>query len=163
MPWPTDMSRLLLRGVAVAALAFLAACTQPEMTADTTGYSTVPAAPVAAAPERVVMLTINFDFDSHRIRPEAYQLLDNLAVAMHDPSLVGYRFDINGHTDIVGRLGYNIALSTLRAQAVVNYLVARGVPRESLHVQGFGPLQLLDPAHPASGVNRRVEVVSIRP
>ena len=83
-------------------------------------------------------------------------------MAMNDRRLAGYHFDINGHTDITGRLAYNIALSILRAEAVVDYLASRGVPRDVMRAQGFGPLQLLDPANPRSGVNRRVEIVSIR-
>lgn len=113
--------------------------------------------------ERRIMLTVNFDFDSYRVRPESYAVLDNVAVALVDQRLRGATFEINGHTDITGRLGYNLGLSMLRAGAVVDYLSARGVPPASMRAQGFGPLQLLDPANPASGVNRRVEIVAIGP
>jgi outer membrane protein OmpA-like peptidoglycan-associated protein len=128
-----------------------------------------PPAPVAdlpppppVTPDRTVVIAVNFAFDSHRISPEYYATLDALAGAMTNQLLSGYHFDIDGHTDLSGRLGYNIALSQLRALAVANYLAARGVPRESMHVQGFGPLHLLDPVNPFSPANRRVEVTSIR-
>lgn len=150
MLWPTEFARVLARGAAAVALLVLVGCAEPTPTA----------APMAVAPDHILMLTINFDFDSHRIRPEAYPLLDNVAIALRDQRLAGYHFDLNGHTDIIGRLGYNIALSNLRAQAVADYLAARGVPGDSLHVQGFGPLQLLDSANPANPANRRVEIVS---
>jgi outer membrane protein OmpA-like peptidoglycan-associated protein len=147
-----------IRAAAVLLLTLdLSACVQPPPPAPDPGP-----APVATTPDRVVELTVNFDFDSHYIRPESYPLLDNVARALQDRRLAGYHFDINGHTDIVGRLGYNIALSTLRASAVVEYLAARGVPREAMRVQGFGPLQLLNPANPAGAENRRVEIVSVR-
>jgi outer membrane protein OmpA-like peptidoglycan-associated protein len=62
-------------------------------------------APVVSVPsERRVLLTINFDFDSHTIRPSSYPLLDNVAVALNDQRLRGFHFEINGHTDITGRL-----------------------------------------------------------
>lgn len=118
--------------------------------------------PAMASMERRVIANVDFDFDSARIRPESYAVLDNTAAAMGDPRLNGLRFDINGHTDVTGRLGYNVALSTLRAEAVVDYLVARGVPRDRMHPQGFGPLQLLDSYNPSSPINRRVEIVATR-
>ena len=112
--------------------------------------------------ERRIISSVNFDFDSYRIRPESYGLLDNAAVALNDPQLQGLRFEINGHTDITGRLGYNIGLSMLRATAVVDYLAARGVPRERLRSQGFGPLQPYDAYNLRSPANRRVEIVALR-
>jgi OOP family OmpA-OmpF porin len=144
------MKRLLT----LLVLATLSACQAPPP----------PPAPVVMAPaERRIMLTINFDFDSHTIRPSSYPLLDNLAIALNDERLRGSHFEINGHTDIIGRLGYNIGLSYMRAGAVMDYLAARGVPANSMQPQGFGPLQLLDPANPASPANRRVEIVAISP
>lgn len=112
--------------------------------------------------ERRIVSAVNFDFDSYRIRGDSYALLDNAAIALNDPQLAGLRFEINGHTDITGRLGYNISLSMLRATAVVDYLAARGVPRERMRAQGFGPLQPFDAYNPRSPVNRRVEIVALR-
>ena len=107
-------------------------------------------------------MTVYFDFDSHTIKPESYRDLDAVARAFADQRLSGLRYDINGHTDIVGRLAYNVALSQLRAQAVIDYLAARGVPRDEMRAQGFGPLELINRANPASPENRRVEIVSVR-
>ena len=113
----------------------------------------------SSATERRVVANINFDFDSSRIRPDSYQVLDNVAVALNDPRIVGLRIEVDGHTDVIGRFGYNVALSMLRAQSVVQYLAARGVPQERMLPQGFGPLQLFDSYNPASPTNRRVEIV----
>lgn len=112
--------------------------------------------------ERRIVSAVSFDFDSYRICGDGYALLDNAAIALNDPQLAGLRFEINGHTDITGRLGYNIALSMLRATAVVDYLAARGVPRERMRAQGFGPLQPFDAYNPRSPANRRVEIVALR-
>lgn len=152
----TDFTRFAKITLVMAAIGGLAGCAQP---------APPPApepAPAPVTPDRILELSVYFDFDSHEIRTESFPLLDNLARALVDRRLAGYHFDVNGHTDITGRLGYNIALSVLRAQAVVDYLAARGVPREIMHPQGFGPLQLLNPANPAGPENRRVEIVSIR-
>ena len=112
--------------------------------------------------DRTAIISVNFDLDGHRIRPEYYASLDAVAAAMLSQQLAGYTFIVDGHTDVSGRLGYNLALSLLRAQAVVDYLSARGVPREVLRPQGFGPLNLLDPGDPYNPDNRRVEVTSVR-
>ena len=141
------MSRLL---PVLLMLTMLSACAAP----DDVSYTST---------ERRIMLTVNFDFDSHTIRPDGYQVLDNLSAALVNERLRGVTFEINGHTDIVGRLGYNLGLSMLRAGAVVDYLAARGVPGNAMRAQGFGPLRLADPNNPASGVNRRVEVVAVGP
>ena len=143
------MKRILL----ITALATLAAC-QPVP---------APVATPTAAPawDRRIILSINFDFGSHTIRPSSFPLLDNVAVALNNERLRGSHFEINGHTDIIGPLGYNIGLSYLRAGAVMDYLAAHGVPSDSIRLQGFGPLQLLDTANPASPANRRVEIVAI--
>ncbi len=137
---------------ALALLGMMAAC------------APVPPMPYEAAPmfERRIVSAVNFDFDSYRIRPESFALLDNAALALNDPQLGGLRFEINGHTDISGRLAYNISLSMLRATAVANYLAARGVPPDRMRPQGFGPLQPFDPYNLRSPANRRVEIVALR-
>ena len=139
---------------ALALLGMIAAC------------APVPPMPMSydAAPmfERRIVSAVNFDFDSYRIRPESFALLDNAALALNDPQLGGLRFEINGHTDISGRLAYNIALSMLRATAVADYLAARGVPPGRMRPQGFGPLQPFDAYNLRSPVNRRVEIVALR-
>lgn len=144
-----------IRLVATAALlAALSACA-PTGTAPT-AYDPTPAPQF----ERRIIGAVNFNFDSYRIGPDSYPLLDNVAAALNDPQLAGLRFEINGHTDISGRLDYNISLSMLRATAVVNYLAARGVPIDRMRAQGFGPLQPID--YPSNPANRRVEVVALR-
>jgi len=130
------------------------------------GCVAAPPGPVAylAPPvfERRIVSAVNFGFDSYRIRGESFALFDAAALALNDPQLGGLMFEINGHTDVTGRLGYNIALSMLRATAVVDYLSARGVPRERMRAQGFGPLQPFDAYNPRSPANRRVEIVALR-
>ena len=141
---------LALSGVLLGALAACAPVQQPYP------YGTGPAL------DRRVIVAVNFDFNSYRIRPDSFAALDNAALALNDPRLYGLTFEVNGHTDLSGRLGYNISLSMLRATAVADYLAARGVPRERMRPQGFGPLQLYDASDPRSPANRRVEIVAVR-
>jgi outer membrane protein OmpA-like peptidoglycan-associated protein len=147
---PAEASR---RALLLAAPAALVACqaANPE------------AARIAQMTTRGVVLTVNFDLNAYAIRPDAAEVLGPLAEALQDPVLDGFGFDINGHTDSTGRLGRNMALSELRAAAVVDFLAARGVRRATLRAQGFGPLQPLTPATPRAAANRRVEVFAVPP
>jgi outer membrane protein OmpA-like peptidoglycan-associated protein len=118
---------------------------------------------MAEAPAaRSIILTINFQLNSWTISNESKAALDNVATAMRDQRLAGTRYLIQGHTDVTGRLGHNMALSKLRAAAVSDYLVTRGVDRSILTSEGFGPLRLAEAANPKSPANRRVEIVASR-
>lgn len=143
-----ERRRFLLGGGALAALA---GCASPETER------------IAALTTRGIVLTVNFDLGSYALRPEAREVLDPLAAAMNDPRLFNHSYEVNGHTDSTGRFARNMALSDLRAAAVVDYLVAQGVARRRLRPQGFGPLQPLTPQNPRAGINRRVEVFAIPP
>jgi outer membrane protein OmpA-like peptidoglycan-associated protein len=79
------------------------------------------------------------------------------------PQYEGLIFLIVGHTDSVGSAAYNQELSVRRADSVVAYLLAKGVPEKRLIGIGRGKNQPLDPAHPESDANRRVEVEVLRP
>ncbi len=107
----------------------------------------------------VVNLQINFASGSSKISSEARDQLDQLGRAMKYPELEDLRFQIAGHTDAVGSAQYNKVLSQKRAEAVVGYLVSEySITPSRLQSIGFGEENLIDPANPASGKNRRVEV-----
>ena len=77
-----------------------------------------------------------FDFDTANLGYAATNLLNDMAeqVSTFNPS----RIVLAGHADRSGNEGYNMALSVKRANAVANYLVSRGVPRNTFVVQGLG-------------------------
>ena len=105
---------------------------------------------------------INFDFNSAAIRPESYRNVGAIADALHNPILLGYGFLVIGHTDSVGGRAYNVGLSQRRAEAIVAALVNPfGVNPAILQPVGMGEEQLRDPAHPTSGVNRRVQLINV--
>lgn len=99
-----------------------------------------------------------FDFDSDRIRPEAGQNLRNLAASLDkypNTSLL-----VVGHTDSIGRPGYNQDLSERRAHSASNYLASQGVARARLQATGRGQHDPIATNETESGrqMNRRVEV-----
>ena len=105
---------------------------------------------------------VDFDFNSAVIKPSSYRTVGAIADALHNPILLGYGFLVIGHTDSVGGREYNIGLSQRRADAIVAALVDPfGVNPAVLQPVGLGEEQLRDPAHPTSGVNRRVQLINV--
>ena len=79
---------------------------------------------------REVPDTVTFAFDSAVLEPEARAILDRQADWIRQFPEV--RFRVYGHTDLVGSAAYNHQLGQRRAEAVVAYLVGRGVSRDRL-------------------------------
>ncbi len=104
-------------------------------------------------------VSVPFKFDKYALTPDAKQDLDKLA----DEVKADKRFFIavEGFTDSVGSKTYNQALSRRRADAVVEYLVAKhDIPIYRIHTIGLGEEKPVDDAHSraARAKNRRVEV-----
>lgn len=66
-----------------------------------------------------------------------------------------------GHTDTVAPIKYNRRLSLLRAKAVVDVLVSKGVDRAIIEIEYYGKEKLLieTPDGVAEPRNRRVEII----
>jgi outer membrane protein OmpA-like peptidoglycan-associated protein len=114
--------------------------------------------PELAEPPLMRLQNVLFDFDRSNLRPEADAILmPVLDMLQRDPSL---SVDIEGHADWMGSDDYNIRLSQRRAQAVVDWLVARGIARERLVAVGKGEREPIATNDTAEGrqLNRRVEV-----
>ena len=68
-----------------------------------------------------------------------------------------FKIQISGYTDDVGSQEDNLELSNKRAQAVVNYLVKKGISVDRMVAKGFGELDPIAPNNTESGraLNRR--------
>ena len=109
-----------------------------------------------------VNLYVNFAFNSSDLTSDARITLDRLGAALRDQRLAAFSFLIAGHTDAKGGVEFNQKLSERRADAVRSYLIAQfGIAAERLSAKGYGKSQLLDPANPEDGVNRRVQIINI--
>lgn len=102
-------------------------------------------------------LLINFELGSATLTAQARSNAKSFAEALNAPELAGHRFVLDGHTDSTGSSQTNAALSQARAEAVKSFLVAQGVDAKRLDAKGYGSTKPVDPRHPASAVNRRVE------
>jgi len=71
-----------------------------------------------------------------------------------------YQVEVIGHTDTLGDLPFNQALSLSRAKAIRGALVRDGVDSGAISVAGRGKLDLLVPTadHAVEPRNRRVEI-----
>jgi outer membrane protein OmpA-like peptidoglycan-associated protein len=102
---------------------------------------------------------INFDFDKFEIKEESFYILDEIAdVMLSDPKL---KLEIQGHTDNIGGIEYNLTLSENRAKSVFDAIVARGVEASRLRYRGFGFSRPISNNETPEGQakNRRTEFV----
>lgn len=101
---------------------------------------------------------ILFEFDKWVIRADVVPELDQWAEYFKkNPQVTAA---IYGHADSTGPATYNQTLSDRRAQAVVNYLIAKGVDPQRFVTEGFGESQPVAPNTTKEGrqKNRRVEL-----
>lgn len=105
---------------------------------------------------------IHFDFDKHDIRQDAQEVLDKLITVMQEyPSL---RINAGAHTDSRGSNQYNQKLSQRRANAAMEYMLAKGIETNRLMTNSFGEQQLFNACSDGTvcnakqhQANRRVE------
>lgn len=107
--------------------------------------------------EQVALESVLFAFDESVLDAAAQGRLDEVAAAMRKNRYLV--MEVNGHTDVVGPDGYNLALSERRAQAVIDYLVKEGVDPNRLELAYHGSrLPAADNTTPdGRRQNRRVE------
>lgn len=91
---------------------------------------------LASINKPVVVENIFYDFDRATLRPESTQALDELVQVLNDNPNV--TIEMASHTDRKGTDEYNISLSSRRARAVTDYLIAHGVAPDRLQSQGYG-------------------------
>jgi outer membrane protein OmpA-like peptidoglycan-associated protein len=128
----------------------------------------VPNLPLPLVEGVVVRLSnIYYNFNDATLRPDARQDLDGLTQLLKTyPDMT---IEIGSHTDSRGDAAYNANLSQRRAESVVLYLQAKGIPTKQLTAKGYGESQLRNNCkdevactEPEHQVNRRVEFKILR-
>lgn len=106
----------------------------------------------------VVLKNIFFDFDKYTLKPESESELNKLIQFLNlNPTI---HIQLNGYTDSVGTEEHNLTLSQHRAQAVINYLISKGISATRLSAKGYGSSHPIAPNDTEEGraLNRRTEL-----
>ncbi len=100
---------------------------------------------------------VHFATAKFRVLPDSFPLLNQVVQVLHDwPKM---KIGIQGHTDSIGGEASNMRLSQKRAEAVRDYLVAKGIEPERLEATGYGPTKPIASNKTERGraANRRTE------
>ena len=108
--------------------------------------------------EKQIIPMVNFEFDSDKLKKEAFPILDNIVKTLNADS--SKKAVIKGHTDNIGSIEYNLDLSKRRAESVRKYLVSKGIAPERLTCYGYGESMPIATNETEEGraKNRRVEI-----
>jgi OmpA-OmpF porin, OOP family len=102
---------------------------------------------------------IFFDSGKHDLLSESFAELDILNELLRKNKNI--KIEIGGHTDAIGSDIDNMELSKNRANAVLKYLIAKGVSSDRILSKGYGETKFISNNSTEEGkkLNRRVEFV----
>lgn len=118
--------------------------------------------PVPSIEANSLLITLDsgilFDVDKYNLRPEAEEVLKNLAIVLKEADIKV--FEVDGHTDSDAGDKHNQVLSENRANAVKNFLTSQGITAE-ITIKGYGKTRPIASNDTPEGKqkNRRVEIV----
>lgn len=105
------------------------------------GYQSCVAALYPANFEQLKASRLNYRNDQWKPDDAITRRLDLLVGYMAlDPSVK--KIFVDGHSDRVGRQGHNWEISRLRANAVKEYLIGKGIPAETIVMRYYGETRL---------------------
>ena len=112
--------------------------------------------------DAVQMQNIYFDLNSAKLKKESVSEIDKLVTLLKKYPKI--RMELSAHTDSRGESKYNLELSNARAQAVVDYIIGKGIHKSRLLAKGYGDTQPLNECKKGTScsedqhkLNRRVE------
>ena len=108
---------------------------------------------------KVVLRNIFFDVGKFNLKDQSVSEVQKVQELLaKNPEL---KVQINGHTDNTGDAASNKSLSLKRANAVVDYLISKGVDQTKVSAKGYGserPIVSNDDESGGREVNRRTEI-----
>ncbi len=106
---------------------------------------------------KIALRNVFFASGKSTLTPDSNAELDRLVKLLKD--VPGLKIELSGHTDNVGSESMNKKLSQDRAQAVVNYLINKGIDSKRLAAKGYGSSQPVASNNTSEGrqENRRTE------
>lgn len=130
---------------------------EKEVARGTGGETYVDSRDASDVNNRMLLIGVNFDFNSNKLKPEAYPILFHVSKMMHqNPNL---KVEVQGYTDNIGSSKSNKIVSQKRADSVKDYLLARGISAERVKAVGYGEENPIGDNKDADGraMNRRIE------
>ena len=112
--------------------------------------------------ETVFSGEVYFDFGKHDLRPEADSILSKLAIRLTNQKNLLVK--ITAHTDSIGSLKDNLALSGRRSESVQKALIQMGIPDSLFSIDAFGETKPAASNNTDQGrqLNRRVTIEIIK-
>ena len=112
----------------------------------------------------IILKKVHFALDKAKIKRKSHRILKDVVKVLKDNPWVK-KLQIEGHTDDLGKAKYNMWLSQRRADAVMKFLVKRGIAAERLVAKGYGYTEPLikEKNKKARAANRRVVFKVIDP
>lgn len=125
------------------------------ITTEITKYAQV----ITSGEEIKIIFNTDFFFYYDVLEPPVFRSLDVIVKALK--TYPEHRIIISGHTDSMGNEKKNLQTSLIKAKAVANYFIARGIPEEKMIVKGVGSAQPVATNKTKEGrkQNRRVEII----
>ncbi len=105
----------------------------------------------------VVFKNVLFKTNSFELLPNSLAEIEKLFELMQQNASI--KVLIKGHTDNIGKPAENLALSSNRAKAVMDYLTSKGIDSTRVQFKGFGDTKPIDTNNTEEGrsKNRRTE------
>ena len=129
-------------------------------TTTTTTVTPPPPPPPPVTKKKIVLRGVNFDFNKSNIRRDAVPILDEAVKTLKDNP--GIRVEVDGYTDSIGSVAYNLRLSQRRADSVRRYLSRQdNLPLNRMSSISYGDTLPVAPNKTKAGraQNRRVVIV----
>ena len=126
--------RMIKAFAAIAALMFIAACSNNEQAAAPAGATVTPGS--VADFRQNVGDRVYFDTDASTVREDGRQTLNKQAAWLKQ--YANYQITIEGNCDERGTREYNLALGARRADAIKNVLIALGIQANRIQTITYG-------------------------
>jgi len=104
-----------------------------------------------------------FDFDKAVLKPEGKAAIDSQVVGKLAQVQKLEVVLVTGHTDRIGSAEYNQKLSERRADAVRDYLVSKGVPKDRVETIGMGEKQPVITEKECTQKNLKEKIACLQP
>lgn len=107
---------------------------------------------------KLILRNVFYDFNKTEIKKESTFELDKVAKML--TSLPNLIIEVGGHTDSIGSQPFNQRLSEQRAEAVLEYLVKKGISDDRIIAVGYGESQpfISNDTENNRKLNRRTEL-----